>query len=106
MSANEGRVEVCFNNRWGTICDDSFGREEARVICRQLNYTENINSSLAIGRSFFGQGLVPIHLDDLMCEGGEETLLECIHNGVGQHNCGHAEDAGVVCIGECSATLK
>ncbi len=100
MTANEGRVEVCFANRWGTICDDSFGAEEARVICRQLNYTENVNSSLAIGRGFFGQGQVPIHLDDLMCEGDERTLLECIHNGVGLHNCGHAEDAGVVCIGE------
>lgn len=36
---NEGRVEVCLNNHWGTICDESFGSEEVEVICNQLGFT-------------------------------------------------------------------
>ena len=36
-------------------------------------------------------------LDDLYCNGNEELLSECRHDGWGNHNCGHSEDAGVEC---------
>ena len=37
-TAQEGRVEVCRNGVWGTICSDEFDEAEAYILCRELGY--------------------------------------------------------------------
>ena len=57
--------------------------------------------AIARSNAFFGQGTGPIWLDDLLCTGNEQRLVDCpvSTGGIGMVDfCnGHADDAGVTC---------
>ena len=110
---DEGRVELCLNNAWGTICDDGFDERDANVVCRQLGYPDqgrygyfhSIMCHLCIKflhadatprlAAYFGQGTGSILRQYLLCSGTESRLVDCSNTG---SSCSHAEDAGVTCL--------
>lgn len=98
-----GRIEVKFQGRWGTVCDDNFNRDHASVVCKQLECGSAISYS---GSANFGEGSGPIWFDDLVCNGNESALWNCKHQGWGKHNCDHAEDAGVICLDGTDLSLR
>ena len=102
-SSSSGRVEVFYNGTWGTICDDSWDLQDADVVCRQLGYDGALSAPRAAA---FEKGTGPIWLDDVGCFGNEKSIFKCGHQGWGVENCGHSEDAGVVCRPKGRVTIR
>jgi len=65
-------------------------------VCHQLGFGDAVR---AYTSSYFGSGnsSMPIWLDNVHCTTGDCYLSECSHNGWGDEDCKHSEDAGVAC---------
>uniref|UniRef100_A0A8C5BZX7 SRCR domain-containing protein n=1 Tax=Gadus morhua TaxID=8049 RepID=A0A8C5BZX7_GADMO len=79
-----GRVEILHYGQWATVCNDNWDMLDAQVVCGQLGCGRVLSAPHG---ATFGPGQGPIGLDDVNC------------NGLWSHNCGHQQDAGVVCEG-------
>ena len=86
---------MLYNNTWGTVCDDSWAADDARVVCRQMGLP--YGNSEALSFAAVGEGSRLIWLDNVNCSGSERNLGECSHSGWGTHNCGHHKVAGIRC---------
>ena len=91
---SDDAVEIYHAGSWKYVCDDSWGINDANVVCRQLGLGSAVSAprEIQIPTSSFW-------LDDLRCEGDEAHLGDCPHRGWGSHNCGTSEGAGARCNG-------
>ncbi|KAM9365708.1 uncharacterized protein marco [Pholidichthys leucotaenia] len=89
---NRGRVEVKYNNEWGTVCDDRFDNLDGIVICKMLGFK-------AVQSTYTAEsGSGKIWLDELQCTGKETDIFDCPHSTIGVNDCSHREDVGVHCV--------
>ena len=105
-TACEGRLEVYYDGKWGTVCDDYWTEQEADVACRQLGFVGGSVEDLGrFKTAYFRSGTSDqdIVLDDVYCQGYESELMRCSSHTQGQispktHNCRHSEDVGLRCV--------
>ena len=96
--SREGRVEICVNETWGTICNRMWDNTDASVACRQLGFQPT--NATVVPNSAFGVGAGRIWLSNLICSGSEGRLIDCAHAGIGMSTgcSGHSDDAGLRCL--------
>ncbi|VDI01206.1 Hypothetical predicted protein, partial [Mytilus galloprovincialis] len=93
----EGRVEVYHNGNWGTICDDMFDINDARVLCHTLGFSSShpVIPKLTPYGSFSSSS--PVLMDDLKCLGTETDIANCRFNGWGKSDCTYRESISISC---------
>ncbi|XP_078265905.1 scavenger receptor cysteine-rich type 1 protein M130-like [Rhinoraja longicauda] len=89
-----GRIEIYYNSTWGTVCDDSWDLMDGHVVCKELNCGYALNVTVS---GWFGQGSGPIWMDNVNCSANNSALWQCPARAMGENDCSHKEDAGVIC---------
>lgn len=95
-----GYVQVkASNGTFGFVCDDGWDVNAAKVVCRELCYTDMsvVSSSMKAEYSAAIPNPV-IAVDDLNCVGNEDSLVNCSHSPWWVHNCASTELAKVTCV--------
>jgi hypothetical protein len=94
--SNEGRVEICLNGYWGTICSNGWDENDAFITCKRVGHPTLRPIPMING--YFGKGIGPVHMTSVGCTGNEDGLDLCPYvNGIGVTNCYHGKDVGVIC---------
>ena len=87
---------------WGTICDDNWDIQDARVVCHELGYPYAVAAPL---NAHYGEGTGPIWLSNIQCLGNETDIFSCLHIVNDNQNCIHDEDASVKCSCKLAALI-
>lgn len=88
-SPTEGRVEICVNNVWGSVCQDTWGDTEAGVACQQAGFSAESATTATFGR---GNNTA---VYTVACTGTETRLNSCQQSP--NLNCVSVVGAGVSC---------
>jgi deleted-in-malignant-brain-tumors protein 1 len=108
-----GRVELCINETWTTICDEHWDDIDASVVCHQLGYSRygmllravhvatycafNLHVGAIASRDIFTERVWPLGVTNISCTGDEDNLLQCDYDTQSSILCQEHEDASVIC---------
>lgn len=61
---HDGRIEVFWNNRWGTVCDKNFNKTDGNVVCKYLGFP---GVQTVHPKAHFGVGSGSVWFDNMQC---------------------------------------
>lgn len=67
-----------YDGQWGTICNDLWNDEDATIVCRQLELSDQ---GILVFQAAFGRGSGTVWLDNVEYNRTENSLQECSHPG-------------------------
>jgi len=76
---------------FGPVCDDGWNNVDASVVCRQLGF----KGGNATTNSYFGSVPSKFAMDNVDCQGEEDTIQQCSY--LLTDDCSSAEGAGAIC---------
>ncbi|CAI8055639.1 Deleted in malignant brain tumors 1 protein [Geodia barretti] len=91
-----GIIDLKIRNESRSVCHDQWTDEDAQVACKSMGLPFTGAKKEIDGRFEPGEE-VTYWLSQVNCQGDEESLLACMHCGVGNHNCGKDQRAKVIC---------
>ncbi|XP_064388391.1 soluble scavenger receptor cysteine-rich domain-containing protein SSC5D-like isoform X3 [Halichondria panicea] len=100
-----GRLEVYYRGQWGTVCQDNFSPNDAKVACRQLGFSSYTRYGTVVALGFSqASSTTRTWLDDLGCSGNERILINCPASPIGVEDCTHSEDVALSCTGRTTSS--
>ncbi len=91
-----GRVEMLRTEGWGSVCDATFDRQDAEVVCRELDCGAPVQ---VLGAAAFGKGKGCVWSEEIQCRGSESQIHVCPRSSSQIQSCFHDNDVGVICSG-------
>ncbi|XP_064397348.1 deleted in malignant brain tumors 1 protein-like isoform X2 [Halichondria panicea] len=86
-TVSEGRLEICHNGQWGTICNQGWTHRRAAQVCSRLGlptYYATLHQ--------FNEGAASVHTYN--CTTMDSDISNCIQ----EFSCTHSMDVGVKCL--------
>lgn len=91
----KGRLEIRYNEEWGTVCNKNFKNETGTVACKELGFDGFITSENPANPGPLGGR---IWLENVQCNGNEQSIFDCTHSGWGNiTDCTHEDDVVISC---------
>ncbi|XP_039471065.1 scavenger receptor cysteine-rich type 1 protein M130-like [Oreochromis aureus] len=88
-----GRLEVKSNQRWSSVCEADFDRQDAEVFCRELG----CGPPLVLQGALYGEVEAPVWSKEFQCGGHESALLDCRSSGSARNSCSPGKAVGLTC---------